>query len=190
MKRLTILLLALPFCALAEQFVLNRRNNTTVEISSRGEMLNVVCRFPAHTKFDKAINACLDDQKSQWAFVEGLFRYFKAGTNETMEVSGKHILAVKKDGDYLSYTFSVPKSGCRIVPRPVATNTVNRTTVSAPRLLSSMTNKVAVVKPLPMLAMANPVAAIKPVPAVGLTNQTVTLNHFTNTTEQTTNGGK
>lgn len=218
-KRLAVLLLVLPFCAFAERFVLNQRNNTTVDVLAQGEMLNVACRFPAHTKFDKAVNAQLDDQKSRWVLVEGLIRYFKAGTNETMEVSGRQVLDVKKDGDYLSYTFSVPQSGCTVVPKPsAATNTTSRTTVlTLPQSLNmtnrptavvalscmtnqtaavrpmpalSMPNPVAMVKPLPMLKMANPVAAVKSMPEAGLTNQAANLNHFTNTTIKTTNGGK
>lgn len=205
MRRLIVLLLLLPFGAFSAQYVINRRNNTTVDVSSRGKTLKVVCRFPAYVKFDKAINAKLDDQKSQTLLAEGLIRYFNVGTNETIEVLGRHILGVEKDGDYLSYSFSVPEGGCKVVPKRVATNAVRRMTASTPGLQSILTNRpamvksvsmpgimnsVAAVKPLPILTIANPVVAVKTVPVAGITNQSATVDHFTNTTIKTVKGGK
>ena len=137
MKSFLCLILAVPFCVCAVNFVVDARNNETVEVTRQGAMLKVVCRFPARTKFEQAINAQLNDQESQQLFLKGLIRYFKAGPNGTMVVSGKRVLGVRTDGDYMVYTFAVPKSGCKVVPKPKpitpkpVTNVLNRVASAA-----------------------------------------------------------
>ena len=151
MKRLAALVFALPFYVCAETFIINERNGPVVDVIPKGDMLEVVCRFPGRNKFDQAINAQLNDHKSRQLFIEGLIRYFKAGPDGTMEVSGCHVLGVLDDGDYLSYTFAVPKCGCRIVPKPKLKTTVSNRVVSVAALtnrfasVASVTNGIAVV---------------------------------------------
>lgn len=113
MKKSALLIILLPLCACAERFVIDGHAKTTVDVSLQGEMLIVVCRFPARSRFDDAINVRLNDQKGRRLFLEGLIRYFRAGSDGIMEVSGQRILETRKDGDRMSYKFAVPKDGCR-----------------------------------------------------------------------------
>ena len=117
MRNLLVILCLLSMVAFTETFVINPHNGTTVDVSQRGRMLNVVCRFPAKRQFDPAINAKLNDQKSRRLFLDGLIRYFKAGSTGEMEVSGQHVLGVRKDGNFLVYEFAVPIAGCRVVSK-------------------------------------------------------------------------
>ena len=34
-----------------------------------------------------------------------------------MEMSGQQALGIKEDGEYVTYQFAIPKSGCKIVPK-------------------------------------------------------------------------
>ena len=113
MKKSALLIILLPLCACAERFVIDGHARTTVDVSLQGEMLIVVCRYPARSRLDDAINVRLNDQKGRRLFLEGLIRYFRAGSDGIMEVSGQRILETRKDGDRMSYKFAVPKDGCK-----------------------------------------------------------------------------
>lgn len=133
----------------ADTFIVDKRNGSTVDVTQNGVMLKVVCRFPAKTQFDSAINAQLNDQTSRKLFLEGLIRYFKGGPNGEMQVSGQHVLKVQKDGNFLSYEFAVPRLECKVVPKRLHprgnTNTVSASDIMAKNqvIFASITNRMS-----------------------------------------------
>lgn len=118
MKYFFLIVMAVSFSVKAEMFVINPKNGTTVDVVRKGSELTVVCRFPEQTKFDSAINAKLNDQKSQNLFIMGLERYFKVGPMGEMQVSGRYSRGVKKSKGFVSYSYGVPVVGCKVVEKP------------------------------------------------------------------------
>lgn len=107
---------ALAFSARAEVFQMDRKGDTVVEVRKSGNEYKVTCKFKPQTKFDKAINAKINDAKGDSLCKKGLVRYLKVGTNETLTVSGLYSAApVKTAGERLCYSFGVPVSGCKVV---------------------------------------------------------------------------
>ena len=112
-------------CALVgwgETFKMDRKGETTVEVKKSAGEYKVTCRFKPQTKFDKAVNAKLNDAKGDSLCKKGLARYLNVATNETLIVSGQYSVApVKMEGERLYYSFGVPVSGCsieKVVTRP------------------------------------------------------------------------
>ena len=116
-------------CAIAawgEVFQMDRKGDTIVEVRKSDNEYKVTCKFKPQTKFDKAINAKLNDAKGDSLCKKGLVRHLKVATNESLTVSGLYSAApVETEGERLCYSFGVPGSGCKVVkaavkPKPPA----------------------------------------------------------------------
>ena len=125
-------------CAMAawgETFQMDRKGETTVEVTKASGEYRVMCMFCPQTKFDPAVNAKFNDSKGDSLCKKGLARYLKVGTNETLTVSGQYSAApVATVGDRLCYSFGVPVAGCevqKVVPKPEAAPLVPAPTLPA-----------------------------------------------------------
>ena len=95
---------------------MDRKGDTIVEVQKSAKEYKVTCKFRPQTKFDKAINAKLNDVKGDSLCKKGLARYLKVATNESLTVAGLYSAApVKTVGERLCYSFGVPVSGCKVV---------------------------------------------------------------------------
>ena len=128
MKLLTIGLAAFS-CAITawgDVFQMDRKGDAVVEVQKSANEYKVTCKFRPQTKFDKAINAKINDTKGGDLCKKGLARYLKVATNETLVVSGLYSAApVKTTGERMYYSFGVPVSGCKVLkseakPKPPA----------------------------------------------------------------------
>lgn len=160
--------LAVLSCAVAawgETFQMDRKGDSTVEVQKSSGEYRVTCTFSPQTKFDKAINAKMNDAKGDSLCKKGLMRYLKVATNETLTIAGQYAAApVKTVGGKLCYSFGVPVSGCQVEkivvrPKPQPKSTVQPVVAS--------TNPVPVVSPvLEKSTNAVPAAAPKVEPVV------------------------
>ena len=105
-------------CAVAawgETFQMDRKGDSTVEVKKSSGEYRVTCTFSPQTKFDKAINAKMNDAKGDSLCKKGLARYLKVATNETLTIAGLYAAApVKTVGGRLCYSFGVPVSSCQV----------------------------------------------------------------------------
>ena len=105
-------------CAVAawgETFQMDRKGDSTVEVKKSSGEYQVTCTFSPQTKFDKAINAKMNDAKGDSLCKKGLARYLKVATNETLTIAGLYAAApVKTVGGKLCYSFGVPAAGCQV----------------------------------------------------------------------------
>ena len=118
MKVLMIALTALSCAVTAwgEIFQMDRKGDTTVEVQKSANEYRVTCKFKPQTKFDKAINAKINDAKGDSLCKKGLARYLKVATNESLTVAGLYTAGpVETVGDRLCYSFGVPVSGCKVL---------------------------------------------------------------------------
>ena len=105
-------------CAVAawgETFQMDRKGDSTVEVKKSSGEYRVTCTFSPQTKFDKAINAKMNDAKGDSLCKKGLMCYLKVATNETLAIAGQYAAApVKTVGGKLCYSFGVPVAGCQV----------------------------------------------------------------------------
>ena len=101
--------------AWGEVFQMDRKGDAIVEVQKSANEYKVTCKFKPQTKFDKAINAKLNDAKGDSLCKKGLARYLKVATNESLMVAGLYSAApVETVGERLCYSFGVPISGCKV----------------------------------------------------------------------------
>ena len=141
-------------CAMAawgETFQMDRKGETTVEVTKASGEYRVTCMFCPQTKFDPAVNAKFNDAKGDSLCKKGLARYLKVGTNETLTVSGQYSAApVATVGDRLCYSFGVPVAGCevqKVVPKPEAAPLVPAPTLPATATATVATTPACVTMP-------------------------------------------
>lgn len=158
-------------CAMAawgETFQMDRKGETTVEVTKASGEYRVTCMFCPQTKFDPAVNAKFNDAKGDSLCKKGLARYLKVGTNETLTVSGQYSAApVATVGDRLCYSFGVPVAGCevqKVVPKPEAAPLVPAPTLPATATATVATTPACVTMPATATATvaATPVRVTMP----------------------------
>ena len=166
------LMIGLTICACAiaawgEVFQMDRKGDTIVEVQKSAKEYKVTCKFRPQTKFDKAINAKLNDVKGDSLCKKGLARYLKVAPNESLAVAGLYSAApVKTEGERLCYSFGVPVSGCKVLKAEAK---------SKPPVEPKKPAVVAEAKPKQLVEPKKPavVAKAKPKPPVGPKKPTV-----------------